>query len=73
MAATETVVGASTVVLPHVFQFHSNCVQQGRESLEPNEFEAADEEGGSLGFEDSITYALGTPPSAPTTLTRHIP
>jgi non-specific serine/threonine protein kinase len=76
MAAAETLiraVGASTVVFPHLLQFHSDCVRQTRESLEPNEFEAADEEGRSLGFEDAITYALGSPPSAPTTLTPQIP
>jgi hypothetical protein len=69
MAAAETLiraVGASTVVFPHLIQFHSDCARQVRESLDPNDFKAADEEGRSLGFEDAITYALGLPPSSPT-------
>lgn len=76
LASAETLIralGASTVVFPHLLPFHTDCERRTREALEPNEFEAASQEGRSLGFEEAITYALGSPPSSPTAPTRQIP
>jgi non-specific serine/threonine protein kinase len=76
MAAAESLiraVGASTVVLPHLLQFHTDCARRTRDALEPKEFEAASEEGRSFGFDDAITYALGSPPDSQTALTRQVP
>jgi len=75
MAAAEmlgSAVGASTVVLPHLLGFHLECERRAREGLGAEEFEAARQEGCSLGFDDAITYALGKPPSSESELSRQV-
>jgi len=62
MAAAEAVgrtVGASTVVLPHLTVFHEECERRAREALDADAFEAAQQEGDSLTFDEAIAYALG--------------
>ena len=75
MAAAEALVrtvGASTVVLPHLGGFHTECDNRTQDGLDETEFEAAVSEGGSFGFEEAITYALGRPPSSETELSRQV-
>ena len=71
-AALGSAVGASSVVLPHLLGFHLECQHRARQGLEAHELEAAQSEGGSFGFEEAVTYALGRPPSSPTELSRQV-
>ncbi|HET6732226.1 MAG TPA: protein kinase [Mycobacterium sp.] len=66
-------VGATTVVLPHLLGFHLECDRRAREGLDPDEFEAARQEGCTFGFENAVTYALGNPPTSSTELSRQVP
>jgi non-specific serine/threonine protein kinase len=75
MAASASVgnaIGATSVVLPHLTGFHDECDRRAREGLDATEFEAAQQEGGSFGFEQAVTYALGRPPSSETELSRQV-
>jgi len=65
-------VGASSVILPHLLDFHLECQHRAREGLEAHELEAAQLEGGSFSFEEAVTYALGRPPSSETELSRRV-
>jgi non-specific serine/threonine protein kinase len=76
MAASASVgnaIGASSVVLPHLIGFHTECENRARDGLDEEEFEAAQSEGRSFSFEEAVTYALGRPPSSPTELSRQVP
>jgi non-specific serine/threonine protein kinase len=62
MAAAEALartVGASAVVLPHLQVFHEECESRAREPLDAEAFEAARQEGRSLGIDDAVAYAIG--------------
>ena len=72
-ASLSNAVGASTVVLPHLGGFHTECDNRTRDGLDETEFEAAVSEGRSFSFEEAITYALGRPPSSGTELSRQVP
>jgi non-specific serine/threonine protein kinase len=72
-ASLGNAVGASTVVLPHLGGFHTECDNRTQDGLDETEFEAAVSEGRSFGFEEAITYALGRPPSSETELSRQVP
>jgi non-specific serine/threonine protein kinase len=75
MGVAETLgraVGASTVVLPHLLNFHIDCERHARDVLGDEEFEGARQEGCSFTFDDAILYALGKPPSSPTELSQQV-
>jgi non-specific serine/threonine protein kinase len=75
MGAAQTLgsaVGASTVVLPHLLDFHLECDHRARKGLGADEFEAARQEGCSFGFDDAVTYGLGKPPNSSTELSRQV-
>jgi non-specific serine/threonine protein kinase len=75
MAAAGTLgsaIGASTVVLPHLLDFHLECDRRTRERLGAEEFEAARQEGCSFGFDEAVTYGLGKPPNSSTELSRQV-
>jgi non-specific serine/threonine protein kinase len=75
MGAAQTLgsaVGASTVVLPHLLDFHLECDHRTREGLDSDDFEAARQEGCSFGFDEAITYGLGRPPNSSTELSRQV-
>ncbi|MET0994446.1 MAG: hypothetical protein ABWY20_10340 [Mycobacterium sp.] len=59
-AALGRSVGASTAVLPHLLVFHEECDSHVREALGDKEFEAANQEGSAMSFDEAIAYAIAT-------------
>ena len=65
MAAAEALartVGASTVVLPHLTEFHEECERSARDALGRDAFEAARQKGCALNFDEAVVYAIGEAP-----------
>jgi hypothetical protein len=52
------IVGASTVVLPHLQVFHDQCERRTREALDAEALEAARQEGCAMSFEEAVAYAV---------------
>jgi non-specific serine/threonine protein kinase len=62
LAAAEALgrtVGASTVVLPYLAEYHDECERRTREELGAGELDAARLEGDSLNFAEAVAYATG--------------
>ena len=61
MAAAEALgrtVGAYGVVLPHLIDFHERCDSRTREAFGANEFEAANQDGCAMSFDEAVGYAM---------------
>jgi non-specific serine/threonine protein kinase len=61
MGAAEKVgrtVGNYVFLFPNLSVFHDECDRRTRDALDPEAYEAAHEEGRSLGFDGAVTYAV---------------
>jgi serine/threonine-protein kinase PknK len=52
------VVGNYAFLFPNLPAFHEDCDRRARDALDAQAYEAAREEGRSLGFDDAVAYAL---------------
>ncbi|WP_016881765.1 MULTISPECIES: protein kinase domain-containing protein [unclassified Rhodococcus (in: high G+C Gram-positive bacteria)] len=59
-------VGSSTLFLPNVLVYQEECERETRRAMSERAIDAARKQGGTLGFDAAVAYALGEPdPSAP--------